>query len=172
LIWRMCSQRRAERLEQQRDDPYYVSSKASAHTAVVDDEIDAIPVIKLDLADLQSPSQRSRQQQTTERRAPTPPPAFVEVDGEIPTGVPLKSTTTTPPLARGGAEGNNGEIAANTDDVALPVPSPSGAADELETSATEAVGIKKVVKKKRKEKDPSRVKKKKAAESTSTLETR
>jgi AP-3 complex subunit delta len=171
-FWLFPIQRRAERLEQQRDDPYYVSSKAQAKTRAVD-EIEAIPVIKLDLADLRSPppqggeSTRSRQ---SERRPPTPPPAFVEVEGEMPTGVPLKQKAVSPPLVK--TEGN-GEVVASADTAVASSTArlvPLTGADELETSATEAVGIKKVVKK-RKDKDSSKTKKKTPG-SMSTPETR
>ncbi|BGP38775.1 AP-3 complex subunit delta [Rhodotorula kratochvilovae] len=72
---------RADRLERQRDDPYYVgtSSMAYQHPAS-DDDVDSIPIVQLDL-DLRSPRRRSP---TAPPREPTPPPMLVDIEGELP----------------------------------------------------------------------------------------
>ncbi|GAA5826066.1 hypothetical protein JCM3770_005228 [Rhodotorula araucariae] len=72
---------RAERLERQRDDPYYVgTSTVTYQQAASDDDVDSIPIVQLDL-DLRSPSARST---TPPPREPTPPPMLVDVEGELP----------------------------------------------------------------------------------------
>ncbi|GAA5934933.1 hypothetical protein JCM3775_001686 [Rhodotorula graminis] len=75
---------RARRLEDQRDDPYYVGA-SSTRQAASDDDVDSIPIVQLDL-DLRSPSPPPRE--------PTPPPMLVDVEGELP---PVQAPT---PAAR------------------------------------------------------------------------
>lgn len=68
---------KADRLERQRDDPYYVGSSVAPPDEGADGG-DIIPIAQLSL-DHQLPTRRSR--------APTPPPVHIDVDGEMPDGV-------------------------------------------------------------------------------------
>jgi hypothetical protein len=109
-------------------------------------------------------SEGSRKNGRRLERAPTPPPVFVEVEGEMPTADALK---VTPPGTANGSGGDGGVAAAPSSLLAK-------VAAVEEPNATEAVGIK-VVKKKRKERDPTKAKKKKStspAASMSTPDTR
>ncbi|GAA5828331.1 hypothetical protein JCM11251_006201 [Rhodosporidiobolus azoricus] len=91
---------RANRLERQRDDPYYVGSSSAAppRLAYHDDDdssedVDSIPIVKLDL---NFPPPRVP---TPPPREPTPPPMLVDVEGEMPTGfsTPPPRAPTPPP---------------------------------------------------------------------------
>ncbi|GAA5840988.1 hypothetical protein JCM9279_001282 [Rhodotorula babjevae] len=87
---------RARRLEEQRDDPYYVGASSSKQAAS-DDDVDSIPIVQLDL-DLRSPSPPPRE--------PTPPPMLVDIEGELPPmQAPTPSARRTPePVAVPAAE--------------------------------------------------------------------
>ncbi|SCV74260.1 BQ2448_6692 [Microbotryum intermedium] len=69
---------RSERLERQRDDPYYVGS-TPAGGAGDSDGVDAIPIVRLDLGTL-----TSRPRAPSPPREPTPPPVHIDVEGEMP----------------------------------------------------------------------------------------
>lgn len=130
-------QLKAERLERQRDDPYYVGSTAPAPSATSDD-VDSIPIVQLDL-NFVHPSSAQRPP-TPPPREPTPPPVHVDVDGEMPDGFEL-----APPVVESKVESEREE-------------EPSEVV--VESKAQEGA-VTKVVKKKRKE--PSAGKKKKTS---------
>lgn len=97
-----------------------------------EDEVDSIPIVKLDL-DLRSPSPR---QPTPPPREPTPPPMFVDVEGELPpSAAPATShpATPTPP----------------TMEEAATEPAP----EKAEAVAAEGAAVKVVKKKKKKPAD-------------------
>ncbi|BGP14744.1 hypothetical protein JCM10213_004316 [Rhodosporidiobolus nylandii] len=78
-------QARADRLAQQRDDPYYLASSpappVTSYHSSSDSDVDAIPIVRLSL-DLPPP-----RVPTPPPREPTPPPMLVDVDGELPPGL-------------------------------------------------------------------------------------
>ncbi|GAA5914851.1 hypothetical protein JCM6882_007820 [Rhodosporidiobolus microsporus] len=126
------ARQRADRLDRQRDDPYYIgaSSATPPHLSYHDhsdseDDVDSIPIVKLDL-NLPPP-----RVPTPPPREPTPPPMLVDVDGEMPTGFPAP-ISPDPPAASPATE----------EKVETPV----------ESKAQEG-GVVKVVKKKKKDKD-------------------
>lgn len=129
---------KADRLERQRDDPYYIGSNSVVTTPGIDDEdIDSIPIVQLSLDFATSVSKRTRQPPP---RVPTPPAVHVEMDGELPEGAELVQLPSRPKLV----------------EVSQIVVSP--AAEEVK--ADEGV-VTKVVKKKRKESSSGKSKKKK-----------
>ncbi|GAA5878418.1 hypothetical protein JCM8547_003594 [Rhodosporidiobolus lusitaniae] len=135
------ARQRAERLERQRDDPYYIGkSSAGAVTSGggSDDEydVDSIPIVKLDL-DLPPP-----RQPTPLPREPTPPPMLVDIEGEMPTGfeTPLPVVEPTPAVE----EKQEEEI-------------------KVDSRAAEGAAVKVVKKKKTKEGKEGKPKKKKAS---------
>ena len=84
------TQLKAERLERQRDDPYYVGSSITAPPTR--DAVDSIPIVQLDLnfaapARVLSPPPRE----------PTPPPVHVDVDGEMPDGFDMAPSIVEAP---------------------------------------------------------------------------
>ncbi|KAJ7897229.1 Adaptor protein complex AP-3 delta subunit [Mycena olivaceomarginata] len=87
----------AERRERLRDDPYYImDDKPSTSKRVVDDDIDSIPVVRLDdmpsLADVDD-----RRILPSLRGDYTPPSSYViDRDGEMPEGAVVPSQTATP----------------------------------------------------------------------------
>jgi AP-3 complex subunit delta-1 len=72
-------------LERQRDDPYYVGSKAAKQNEYDEeednDDIDSIPIVHLSL-NLPPPVTR----RASAPRSPTPPPVHIDIDGEMPEG--------------------------------------------------------------------------------------
>ncbi|GAA6063860.1 hypothetical protein JCM10212_003551 [Sporobolomyces blumeae] len=132
------AQQRVDRIERQRDDPYYIGRSATPQTGDDEDEddVDSIPIVKLDL-DL-----RSRREPTPPPREPTPPPMLVDVDGELPDHI------APPPRIE--------PVVAST------------LADETEKetkveSKAEEGAVLKVVKKKRKDGSSTKTKKKKSS---------
>ncbi|KAM0754395.1 Adaptor protein complex AP-3 delta subunit [Meredithblackwellia eburnea MCA 4105] len=129
---------KAERLERQRDDPYYVGSSTPA---VDEDDIDSIPIVQLSL-DLNPPS--SKKKKAAKPRPPTPPPVHIDIDGELPEGAlldspaPLVDVTPSPPVESEKIE-----------------------AEQAESQAVVEGAVRKVVKKKKKEPGTSTPKKKK-----------
>ncbi|GAA5831936.1 hypothetical protein JCM3766R1_000162 [Sporobolomyces carnicolor] len=84
---------RIERLERQREDPYYIGGSSTPQRYDEDaseDDVDSIPIVKLDI-DL-----APRRQQTPPPREPTPPPMLVDIDGEMPTIVATPSPRIEP----------------------------------------------------------------------------
>ncbi|GAA5969975.1 hypothetical protein JCM21900_001304 [Sporobolomyces salmonicolor] len=135
---------RAERLERQRDDPYYVGSSSAPRPPHLpeDDDVDSIPIVKLDL-DLASPSLAPRREPTPPRaREPTPPPMAVDVEGEMPAGF-----QTPPPAAEPLVEKKQKEEEEKEDDGD---DSPNPAPTKMDHKAEEGAVLK-VVKKKRKD---------------------
>lgn len=129
---------KTERLERQREDPYYVgSSTAPLASGGYDDvDVDSIPIVQLSF-DLNPGATAS----PPPRREPTPPPVHIDIDGEMPEGfdypaASAPSVATTP---------------ANPPSEEIPI---------AESKATEGT-ITKVVKKKRKDGSASKPKKKK-----------
>lgn len=80
-------QLKAERLERQRDDPYYIGNSSAPPTPAADDdhEVDSIPIVQLSL-DFATPVRRPP---SPPPRVPTPPPVHIDVDGELPEGAEL-----------------------------------------------------------------------------------
>ncbi|KAI5481703.1 AP-3 complex subunit delta-1 [Pseudohyphozyma bogoriensis] len=133
---------KAERLERQRDDPYYVGSKSATPA---EEDVDSIPIVKLDLNFGTAPAP------PPPPRVPTPPPMVIDVDGELPEGMELGA----------GAGGGGG---------APPVvetPEGETATTAKDVQATEGV-VTKVVKKKKKDANGKPKKKKGEAGGTST----
>ncbi|GAA5969762.1 hypothetical protein JCM11641_008034 [Rhodosporidiobolus odoratus] len=133
---------REERLDRQREDPYYIGKSPAVARLHEDDEddVDSIPIVKLSLDLPRAPSPPPRE--------PTPPPMLVDVEGEMPTdsitsAAPAPRASATPPLV----------------DTRDPTP-------EKVERAQEGAAVKIVKKKKKKEKDGSegatKIKKKKA----------
>ncbi|KAL8286990.1 hypothetical protein RQP46_003996 [Phenoliferia psychrophenolica] len=130
---------KADRLERQRDDPYYVGGSSPLPPSTSSD-IDSIPIVHLSLSDLVP----SKPKKAPRPRPPTPPPVHIDIDGELPEGAALLAA----PLVQVPVE------------PAVPAEEESTVA--VETKAEEGTVLK-VVKKKRK--DPSgKPKKKKAVE--------
>jgi AP-3 complex subunit delta-1 len=118
-------QRKAERRERQRDDPYYVDDN--------EDDVDAIPVVQLDLTGLTPPpsarpsstrrtsssSRVSKPPKPKPPRPPTPPPVFVDVDGELPPETLQRATqpVSAPPPPTHEAEPSVEDLPAPTVDV-------------------------------------------------------
>ncbi|SCZ98801.1 BZ3500_MvSof-1268-A1-R1_Chr3-1g05630 [Microbotryum saponariae] len=123
---------RSERLERQRDDPYYVGS-TPAGGAGDSDDVDAIPIVRLDLGTL-----TSQPRTPPPPREPTPPPVHIDVHGEMPAIAPAR--LQTPSL---------GKAPGKTDDepsTAAEAPPPE--TQEAEEAQASAV-VTKVVKKKK-----------------------
>lgn len=130
----LSSQLKAERLERQRDDPYYVGS--SSAPPFTTEDVDSIPIVQLDL-NFDAPS--AQRLPSPPPREPTPPPVHIDVDGEMPDGFEL-----APPVVES-KESSGGEEASKE--------------AAVENKAAEGA-VTKVVKKKRKE--PGVTKKKKS----------
>ncbi|GJE89511.1 AP-3 complex subunit delta [Phanerochaete sordida] len=130
--------RKAERLERQRDDPFYLADDRSSARAPAED-VDAIPVVRLDdLPPLPQSSAGSRLPSLRSTPRATTPQAFV-VDrvGEMPDFMRAKSQTPPIPAPANG----NGAAAADT-----PVWEPSHGAD---VAAPAPITVTRVKKKKR-----------------------
>ncbi|GAA6027914.1 hypothetical protein JCM8097_001779 [Rhodosporidiobolus ruineniae] len=142
---------RSARLASQRDDPYHLGSSGYQDAPSSDDDVDSIPIVKLDL-DLRSPPIRSPSPPT---REPTPPPMLVDIDGELPPGFDAAAATVPLPPSEVPSKPSTPPIAEE--------------APKVDTKATEGAAVK-VVKKKKKDKDASgsgtKTKKKKSAAST------
>lgn len=124
-------QAKAERIERQRDDPYYVGPVARADSDV---DVDSIPVVQLSL-DFVPP----RAGRAPPPRAPTPPPVHIDIDGEMPDGADFD---IPPPVVEPIVE----------------IPVEVEPVEVVESQATESAVLKVTKKKKR---DPSKPKKKK-----------
>lgn len=89
--------RKAERMERIRDDPYYIIDDRPTSKKHNIDDVDSIPVVKLD--DLPPPSQSENPRLASLRRSPSPNPmrAFViDKTGEMP-DVAMPVTTSSRP---------------------------------------------------------------------------
>lgn len=85
--------RRQERLKRRKDDPYYIMDEKASKTQTPEDEddIDSIPIVKLDLNDFPNASILNANRKKTKKktkakapRAPTPPPVVITTEGEMP----------------------------------------------------------------------------------------
>lgn len=147
--WLICSfltQQRADRLERQRDDPYYMDDGGRGYHDGEGDDVDSIPIVQLDL-DLRFPPARTP---TPPPREPTPPPMLVDVEGELPPGL-APGAVVAPSAAASRVESPS--RAAEGSGAATP---------EQETHAAEG-SVVKVVKKKKKDGTAGTKKKKKTA---------
>ncbi|GAA6005298.1 hypothetical protein JCM11491_002650 [Sporobolomyces phaffii] len=138
---------RLNRLQRQREDPYHIGDSSRRYAEEDDDEedVDSIPIVKLDL------NLPSRRRPTPPPREPTPPPMLVDVDGEMPT---IIAATPTPPRTD------------TVDEKIVETDSPAAAEPVAETKAAEGTVLKVVKKKKKKETDSSAKPKKKKSSPT------
>lgn len=140
-------QAREERLERQREDPYYISERPKTSRRKgreVDeaepDDVDSIPIVKLDLTSSNAaPSTRAR-------AAPPPPPPIIDIEGEMPAGHLLRPKPK--PTLSGATNGSSTPASAS---------GASRSGTPLPAVEQELTGVvpKKVVKKKRKASRPS-----------------
>ncbi|KAI0094397.1 Ap3d1 protein [Irpex rosettiformis] len=99
-----CFSRKQERLERQRDDPFYLTDSRQPAQGPTQDDVDLIPVVRLDdLPGLSEGSSASASRLPTLKSAskPRPPQAFV-IDrvGEMPKGAKPPSLFSSPSSAR------------------------------------------------------------------------
>ncbi|KAF7792545.1 hypothetical protein EIP86_003586 [Pleurotus ostreatoroseus] len=108
--------RKAERLERLRDDPYYLMDDRSAHSKVPQDDVDSIPVVRLDdLPPLPSSAETSRLPSLRSTpRVSTPQSFVVDRVGEMPAGAvsPLPHSTSFQGLASRPPTTANGTVSA------------------------------------------------------------
>ncbi|GAA6000116.1 Apl5p [Rhodotorula paludigena] len=140
------ARQRADRLDRQRDDPYYMDDGGRGYHDGEGDDVDSIPIVQLDL-DLRSPPARTL---TPPPREPTPPPMLVDVEGELPPG--LTPGAVVPPSA----------AASRVESPSIAAEGSGAATPELDTHAAEG-SVVKVVKKKKKDGTAGTKKKKKTA---------
>lgn len=134
-------QQRLDRMERQREDPYYIGgSSTPSYQEEEEEDVDSIPIVKLDL------NLPTRRKPTPPPREPTPPPMLVDVDGEMPTFV-ASSAPRIDPLE---------EKIEAVDPVVEDTPA-------IETKAEEGAVLKVVKKKKTKDGTTSKTKKKKSS---------
>ncbi|KAJ3755997.1 adaptin N terminal region-domain-containing protein [Lentinula raphanica] len=103
--------RRAERLERQRDDPYYIMDKnPSKPVQSTYEDVDSIPVVKLDgMPALPAPTDSRLPSLRTTSYQSSPEPFYIDRVGEMPTGaskyssIPASRNSTPTPGSRPGS---------------------------------------------------------------------
>lgn len=104
---------KAERLERQRDDPYYVGSSAplASYLHQQDLDVDSIPIVQLSIDDFNGlPSHSSTIPPPSRRIRTPPPPVFVDLEGEMPDSIPSSNRSTPIPQLQPEEEKDKGEV--------------------------------------------------------------